>query len=375
MDSNVVLSRLAKISGTETPVVSVYLNTRWADEHQRGRARVFLKNELRKARQHMGDGRLEADLAWVQSQGESVIEQAMFPDAHGVAVFACGTAGLREVLPVRVPFDDVFVVGDGPFLRPLAALVEDTPSVLVVFVDGKSARLIPLNARGTGEEVTLESEVPGHHRRGGWAQLAQSRYQRHIGDHRDRHFEAVAEALLQLGEDRGVERVVLAGEPHVVAAFRKRLPQRIAERVAGTVPGARHETASALVARATELLGDRDRQEAQGTVDAVLTEAAKSGRAVAGSEATMDAVNLGAVHRLYLLRGFQEAGRACLECKTIQRDSMVTCRRCGKGTRAVELGEAMVDQVLAAAGTVDVIESHAGLAAVGGMAARLRYPI
>lgn len=375
MDSTMVLSRLAKISGTQTPVVSVYLNTRWADEHQRERARVFLKNGLRKARQEAEDGRLERDLDWVQSQGESVIEQRSFPDAHGVALFACDAVGLREVLPVRVPFEDAFVVGDTPFLRPLAAVAEETPATLVVFVDSKSARLIPLNARGAGDEVTLSSDVPGHHRRGGWAQLAQSRYQRHIDEHRDRHFEAVAHALVQLGDGQGVERVVLAGEPHVLSAFRKHLPQRAAERVIGAVAGARHEPASALVTRATEVLARRGREEERGAVDAVLTEAAKSGRAVSGVEATVEAVNRAAVHCLYLLREFRGEGRACAACRAIQSGPGAGCRRCGQATKAVELGEAMVDQVVAAGGKVEVIASHAGLAAVGGIAARLRYPI
>jgi hypothetical protein len=44
------LVKLAKIAGTETPVVSVYLDTRWADEHQRDSVRIFLKNELARPR-------------------------------------------------------------------------------------------------------------------------------------------------------------------------------------------------------------------------------------------------------------------------------------------------------------------------------------
>jgi hypothetical protein len=88
------------------------------------------------------------------------------------------------VLPVRVAFEDTFVVADAPHLRPLAELAEETPPVLIVFVDAESARLVPLTASGAGEEVALRGDVPGHHSRGGWAQLAQSRYQRHTQDHR-----------------------------------------------------------------------------------------------------------------------------------------------------------------------------------------------
>lgn len=374
MDVRERLAELARLTGAASPVVSVYLNTRWHDEHQRERVRVFLKNELRRTRQGAGPA-LGEDLDWIEAEGESLIGQARFPEAHGVALFACRALGLREVLPVRVPFDDAFVVAERPFLRPLAALVERVPAALVVFVDGDSARLIPVEARGPGGEIALESEVPGHHRRGGWALLAQSRYQRHIQDHRGRHFEAVAEALAGLAEANGLDRIVLAGEPRTVGAFRRHLPARLDECVVGSVPAARHEPATAIVARATAVL-DRWRRERQhAAVDAVLTEAAKGGQAVAGLEETLEAVVRGAVQRLYLAAGFHEDGRACGECDALQPGPTGPCRRCGKTTAAVELGEAMVDRVLATGGAVDAVEAHPGLPRVGGVAARLRYPL
>jgi peptide chain release factor subunit 1 len=292
-----------------------------------------------------------------------------------VALFACQGLGLREVFPLRVPFEDAFVVADAPFLRPLAAVLDNAPSALVVFVDGESARLIPLDAEGAGEEVALVSEVPGHHRRGGWALLAQSRYQRHIEDHRGRHFEAVAQALVHLAEENQVERIVMAGEPRTIAALEKHLPRRVARKIVGNISGARHESAGVLLGRAAELLVSLEGQEEAKAVDAVLTEAAKSGQAVAGVEETLEAVNRGAVHRLYLLEGFSEPGRVCVECGALQRGSDATCRLCGKATKAAELGEAVVDRVIAAGGRVEAIGVHQRLARVGGMAALLRYPL
>lgn len=376
MDIHARLTELAKIQGPPTPVVTVYLNTRWSDERQRERVRVFLKNEIRKARSHAEASRgLDSDLAWVQAQGESLIEQARFPEAHGVALFACQGLGLRELLPLRVPFENAFVVADAPFLRPLAALLEASPDALVVFVDTESARLMPLTPEGAGEEVRLESDVPGHHRQGGWALLAQSRYQRHIQEHRGRHFDAVAAALVNLATGKGVRQIVVAGEPRNIALFDKRLPRRIVERIVGRITGARHESAGVLVRRAAEFLADLERGEETAGVDAVLTEAAKSRGAVAGLEETLEAVIRGAVHRLYLLRGFTEAGRVCVECRSLQSGDAQKCRVCGKATKAVELGEAIVDRVIAAGGRVETIESHPGLGAVGGVAALLRYPL
>lgn len=375
MEVRTRLADLARIRGAGTPVVSVYLNTRWSDEQQRERVRVFLKNEIRRARARAGANQeLHADLEWVQNQGESLIEQARFSEAHGAALFACRRLGLREVLPLRVPFENAFVVGDAPFLRPLATALDAMLSALVVFVDGRSARLIPLTAEGVGDEVTLESEVPGRHRQGGWALLTQSRYQRHIQEHRGRHFEAVAETLAHLTGAEGIERIVVAGEPRTVALFEKHLPRQIARRVVGRVAGARHESAGVLVARAAEVLGRRGEADAV-AVDQVLTEAGKSGKAVAGIEETLDAVGRGAVRRLYLLKGFSQPGRACVECGSLLPGDGPACRFCGKATKAVELGEMLVDRVLAAGGEVETIASHPGLGGVGGVAALLRYPL
>lgn len=376
MDLSARLTELAKMRGVRgTPVVSVYLNTRWADEHQRDRVRVFLKNEIRKTRRAATAEGIEADLDWIQAEGDALITQSRFAEAHGVALFACRALGLREIIPVRVPFESAFVVAEAPYLSPLAALLEKTPLALVVFVDGESARLVPLTTEGVGEEVALESEVPGHHRRGGWAQLAQSRYQRHIQDHRGRHFEAVVEALIGLTEGNGVRRILMAGEPRTIAVFQKRLPNRIAERVVGSIAGARHESAAILVGRAAPFLAHLRVGEGVDAVEAVLTEAAKGGRAVAGLEETLEAVARGAVQRLYLLEGFSQPGRLCVECGGLQSGGDAACRLCGKPTRAAELGGAIVDRVIATGGKVETIQIHQVLARAGGVAALLRYPL
>ncbi len=375
MDLDTRLTELARIGGAATPVVSVYLNTRWADEHQRERVRIFLKNEIQDARQAHGGPALDADLDWIREQAEALIEQARFPDAHGVALFACQAIDLREILPMRVPFEDTLVVSDSPYLRPLAAALEATPSVLIVFVDSEAARLIRVSHEGTDEETRLESEVPGHHRRGGWAMLAQSRYQRHIQDHRGRHFEAVAAALVHLVDTLGVERIVIAGEPRNVSVFRQHLPQRLAGRIAGTVPGARYEPAAAFLERARDLLARVEQRQQAEAVDAVLTEAAKGGRAVVGLRATIEAAARGAVHRLHVLRGFSHPGAVCVECGALQSGEGRTCRPCGKEARPAEIGSVLVDRVLAADGKVETIESHDELARSGGIAARLRYPL
>lgn len=373
-DLDARLAELARIDPAPAPVVSAYLDTRWTDEHQRDRVRVFLADELRRARAGAAPG-LAADLDWVAAEGAALVDQARRPDARGAVIFACGALGLRETLMLRVPVENLVVIDAAPHLRPLAAAAAETPASLIVFVDTESARLVELRPDGVGREVLLESDVPGHHRQGGWQLIAQSRYQRHIQAERARHFEAVASAVAELVDGHGVERLVLAGDARAVAAFEKHLEGRVAGLVVGSVAGAKHEPSSVLVARAGMLLERRRAGREATALDAVLTEAAKDGRAVAGLEGVLEAAARGAVHRLYLLATFRERGGACSACGALQPGAAPTCRRCKAGTKAIELGEGLVRRVLGTGGHVATVNAHAALEGAGGVAARLRYPL
>jgi len=375
MDLRARVTELGKIERAPAPVVTVYLNTRWADEHQRDRVRIFLKNELAEARRAPRARPAEADLDWIEAQGQALLNQTAMPGTSGIALFACEALGLREILPSRVPFENIFAVAETPHLRPLLELDEKAPSTLVVFIDTESARLVPLTASGAGEEVALRGDVPGHHSRGGWAQLAQARYQRHTQDHRARHFEAVVASLTGLVEAHGVRRIILAGEPRNVAVFRQKLPPGIAAYVLGAVAGARHEAIGLIVDRAAEYLSHTEGQREAEGVDATLTAAAKRGKGAAGLEATLEAINRGAAHRLYLLKGWSAPGRRCRECGALQGGFSWNCPSCGGEALTVELGEAMAERVAAAGGTVETIDVHQPLAVAGGVAAELRYPL
>ena len=87
------------------------------------------------------------------------------------------------------------------------------------------------------------------------------------------------------------------------------------------------------------------------------------------------AVNRGAVHRLYPREAFTASGCACPTCQVLQSGATASCRVCGATAKSLELGEAMVDRVLASGGTVDTVAVDQALEHAGGVAAWLRYPM
>ena len=369
MDALARLTELAKLPPAERPVVSVYLNTRWTDESQRERVRIFLKNHLREARAVAS----AEDLAWIKSQGQRLLTGSTLREAAGVVLFAGGD-GLREVLPVRAPFEEAFVVDARPHLRPLAGALDEVVPALVVFVDGAHARLLALTPEGRDEEVTLRSEVERRHAATGWADRAQARYQRHIEEQRGEHYEAVAGAVEELARRHGVRRIVLAGEVRAVGLFRDHLATELDGWVVGVISAAGHEPMAAIAERAVEHLARVEEQEDAEAVDRLLDAAAKGGRAVAGLEPTLEAVNRNAVQQLYLLPSFERRGAICQGCGALQPPAPSDrCRFCGEAARPAELGEAMTGRVLASGGSVGLVDRHAGLGAQGGVGAILRY--
>jgi peptide chain release factor subunit 1 len=293
----------------------------------------------------------------------------------GVALFACPAADVREVVAAREAFEPAFVVGDAPYLRPLAAMLDEHPPALVTFVDRERARLIPLTSEGPAEELVLENAVPGQHRRGGWAQLAQSRYARHIEQHRAEHYDAVAQALAAGVEDQQARWIVLAGESDTLAALRDRLPAALQAVVAGTVRAAWYEPAAAIAARADTVVRQVEAASVRQAIAQAVTDAAKGERAVTGVDDTLGAASRGAVRQLLILRSFTETGRACTACGTLSRGESSECPVCHAQTRPVELGDAAVARVLASGGAVAVVTNDTRLAGAGGMAAVLRFSL
>jgi hypothetical protein len=374
MDVKRELVELSNIPASRTPVLSTFLETRWVDEHQRGRARAVVESGLRRAAA-ADPPPLREDLHWIEARTAAIIAQAELVGSRGVALFACSPVGLRRVLALRAPVATAVILGSRPTLRPLVEALPEVDEMLVVSLDRAQARLIPIGPAGLRDEVALAADVPGHHRRGGWAQLAQSRYQRHIEVHRDRHLHAVAEATRGLVHDLAVERIVVMGDAEIVGALRGVLDPDVASRVIATLPSSRSETSADLVARALVVAEQSRATETAARVESVLVEAEKQGRATAGLSSTLDAVSRGAVHQLYLLRAFRQLGRECERCGVLKAEAVPTCPLCGGVTIETELGEAAARRVLSAKGSVIDIPQHGGLAQHDGLAASVRYAV
>ena len=152
-------------------------------------------------------------------------------------------------------------------------------NTLVVMVETDSAKLFEVSLEGMTAESSIESYVPGRHDQGGWAQ---TRYQRHIKDHMDRHHKEVA-SISPSFFDSGKKRIILIGQDRIIANFKVFLPERVRHQIADTFTMDFSEERLKILRRIFERLFQKEREEVSRQIEE-LKEGTPRGGLYLGSE-------------------------------------------------------------------------------------------
>jgi peptide chain release factor subunit 1 len=375
MELTAELRTLAKFSAGSLPVISVYLNTQWRDQHQRTRTTTFFEQHLHQARAlepetESARQSLARDLARLSRWGQQYLQSPGASFMPGVALFACARADLWVEFPSPLPFEDEWSITDRPVLRQLARLDEDYTNALLVLVDSRTARIYEVVLGGFLAETDFASEVPGRHKQGGWAQ---ARYQRHVQEHIDRHYKEVAAYIASYLVAHPHTHLILGGHHDIIADFRHCLPPSVQAQVLETVSLDMQDERRRILEVAQDVLQRHEREEELATVQLLVNRAGHGGLAVLGLPATVAAVNTARVHKLVMQKALHRTGWRCRSCGALTADTHLQCVQCGGEVTTVELGEALVQAVLQADGLVELIAPDANLAAYEGVGALLRY--
>jgi len=374
------LRELARFTAGEMPVVSVYLDTQWRDQHQRERVTTFLTGHVHQARALLLDSdaarqSLERDLEHIAQWGEERLRGTADISTPGVALFACHAADLWVEFPSPVPFEDEFSIADRPMLRQLVRLDEDYTNALLVMVDSRAARIYEVVLGGLLTEIDFAHEVPGRHNEGGWGGgWGQVRYQRRVKEHMDRHHKEVAAYVTSYMEAHPHTHLIVSGQDESVANFRSYLPPSVQQQIIDTLTLDMHDNRRRILEAAQDALQRYEREEEQATVQLLVNRAGHGGLAVLGQQETLAAVNTARVQKLVMQKDFCSDGWRCLDCSHIgEGTTPPQCAICGGQATTTELGEAMVHAVLQTDGFVEMVAPDHRLTAYDGVGALLRY--
>lgn len=222
--------------------------------------------------------------------------------ARGVAVFACGPAGLLETIRAPHPLPSRVVVDRAPFLEPLL-LAKGGERWCVLLANRRDARLF-LGVPPQLEEMDrVRDNVHSHHKQGGWSQ---PNYQRSIEEDVKDHLDHVAAVAFDRLKERGFDRLLLGAPRETLAELERRLHPYLRERLAGELRvdvenATADEVRRAVAGKLSEIEAARETE----VLDRLRQGIGAGGRAAAGREAVMGALEEARVATLLVAPDFE----------------------------------------------------------------------
>jgi hypothetical protein len=343
-------------------VLTVYINGELSDPARRRRWRIELRHALDDVERWLS-GSSHEDRADFKAR-RALIESRL--DAFGATIRAPGWVGFftsdgeyeSGPLPVAVPTTAIW--STGPCLAPYVRAMKEATPVIVAVVDHRSARLYRYNGLMAEPVDVVQARTrasrPGHMSRparvgfhpGTRGPTATDVSQRVAASETQRLLGEVSARLARYAASNGW--IVLGGIPEVAAALQASLPERMATRalrVSLDVHATRAQIAEAARHGASELRNTDDLHR----IGDVLTSVETDGRGAVGSVDVHRALSEGNVRELYFTDTYR--GDHAADAEPLVREGLAH--------------HAFVEQVSGQAADA--------LNRVGGVAARLRYPL
>lgn len=297
---------------------------------------------------------------------------------RSVAMFSCAPQNYFRAFPIAVPIRSRVFVGDQPYVKPLADLLDAYGGYGVALVDKQGARLFLFHLGELKEQQGILGETVRHTKRGGASSFPGrmggiAGRTRRAEETVERNIKEAAEFAARFFEENRVRRVLIGGTDENAKQFRAYLPKAWQSLVVGTFSMSMTAGAAEVQEKALEIGGQAERQREQRLVERMITAAAKGADGVVRLDDTLGAVHEGRIQTLIVKDGYRASGYQCRGCGYITSQQVKTCPFCGntfaKINDAVELA---VRKVMQNGGEVEVVHANPKLEQVG-IGGLLRY--
>jgi peptide chain release factor subunit 1 len=231
--------------------------------------------------------------------------------AHGLAIFCSGPADIFEVIKLPRPVDTGVAINDSPFLEPLADLAF-TGSWGVFLVSRKMARILRGSRDGLEEIARISDDVHGWHNQGGWSQ---ARYQRGIQKEADDHVKHATDVLFRRFRRTPFDKLLIGCPEEQYGEIEKRLHPYLRERIVGRIEVDVENTSPDQVLQAASVAMEKeDTRREREALDRLEEGLGTGGRAAAGLDDVLGALNERRVEILMFEQGLDAPGVVCPNC-------------------------------------------------------------
>lgn len=365
------LQELLSFSANGASVVSVYLNTD-CSELPPETIKLQVKGMLREL-----NGANEGDAEVI----ERFLDHSYDWTKPGLALFSCASNEFFKAIPVAVQFRNRIRVGQKPYVKPLAHLLDYYAHYGVILVDRVGARFFEYHlgelqdSEGVaGEEVRKLKKGSGSSSVGmrGGARGAQGG-SRHEEEVAQRNMRDAAHAASKFFANRPIRRLFLGGTSENVAQYRELLPKQLQSTIAGTfamdMTAGEHEVREQTLAMLEEANAERERR----LVQTLITTNAKGGAAAVGLDDTLQAISDKRVQTLVIADGLRVPGYVHDQAGFVVANLAKSPLSDSDMREVPDVIDAAVAYTMIQGGHVEVINDDPELEAAGQIGALLRY--
>ena len=365
MFTDSVLRELLNYSSPD-PVLSVYMNldmTEGTADALKLRLRTLLK-----------EVQLPEDEAAIHNYFELEREWT----GRSIAMFSCAAQNYFRAFPIAVPIRSRVFVGDQPYVKPLADLLDAYGGYGVALVDKQGARLFQFHLGELREQEGILGEEIRHTKRGGASSIfgrlgGIGGKARHSEQKIARNLKESAEFAAKFFNENHVRRVLVGGTEKNVNQFKSHLPKTWQSLVVGTFPISMTARPDEVQSKALDIGQQAERQRESRLVENMITSAAKGADGVVRMDDTLSAVHEGRVQTLIVREGYRAEGFQCQGCGYITTQTLDVCPFCGKEFAQIpDAVEMAVRKVMKDGGDVEIVYENPKLDEIG-MGALLRY--
>lgn len=289
---------------------------------------------------HAQREQLRADLERLENH----LEDEAFPrGAAGLAVFCCSSLELFESLALPEPVEGSITFEGTPHIAPLAE-IGPPGRWCVALVNRRAARIMRGSESSLVQIAAFGDDVHGQHSQGGWSQ---ARYQRSVEHEVEDHLRHAANVLLSQYRRRPFAGLLIATPQELRQKLHGLLHSYVRERFVGYLDvDVENATEEQVWESASKAIAGHHEQRVAENLDRLRTELGRKGRAAAGVEDVLRALEERRVEVLL----YDRNGRA----------------------RSGEVIEQAVEAAVAQDAEVLAVEAP-DLGPVGGIAAVLRF--
>lgn len=374
-----LIDRLAAIPAGTYRVLSCYLRL-----GPRDRTRGKYLTEFRSRRKTVESG----PAATLDHEARAAVERDLdrmerylenprgLPHATGIALFVCEALELSEAVPLARVHRPRLILDDTPWIAELVAAEAEFEPILAVVSDRAHTRIFEVSAL---KAVELPCLVMPSRRGGkfhpdradspGWGERD---YHGRLEEERHRRYAATAAELERLHRGGRVRGIVLAGPADYIGALARFLPDRLRERVLGTIRLNPTATGPAEVQSAVLAAAEEHDRAAVSAELLALEDAFGTGWAVNGPREALRALHRGQARTLYIREDLAGAGYRCGESGRLVL-AKADCRAEGEPRPVLDLVDEAIEQALHAGTRVVMVPETLAAETVDGLAATLRF--